>query len=127
MLNSQTGSDNVALGANALYSNTTGSQNVGIGTQAGQRSKGDGNIFIGYKAGVNEVGDNKLYIDNNHAKMFRSFTEISGKVTSVSILKVPESALSIDSKSAKYKWFGIQDNLNSNSPAEKSNLRGFVT
>lgn len=121
LLNSQTGSDNVALGANALYSNTTGSQNVGIGTQAGQRSKGDGNIFIGYKAGVNEVGDNKLYIDNNLQDVPLIYGDFEKGYVGINTQN-PESALSIDSKSTNISGLEFKK-LNSNSPAEKSNLK----
>jgi len=121
LLNSQTGSDNVALGSNALYSNTTGSQNVGIGTQAGQRSKGDGNIFIGYKAGVNEVGDNKLYIDNNLQDVPLIYGDFEKGYLGINTQR-PESALSIDSKTANISGLEFKK-LNSNSPAEKSNLK----
>lgn len=121
LLNSQTGSDNVALGANALYSNITGSQNVGIGTQAGQRSKGDGNIFIGYKAGVNEVGDNKLYIDNNLQDVPLIYGDFEKGYVGINTQN-PESALSIDSKSTNISGLEFRK-LNSNSPAEKSNLK----
>lgn len=121
LLNSQTGSDNVALGANALYSNTTGSQNVGIGTQAGQRSKGDGNIFIGYKAGINEVGDNKLYIDNNSQDVPLIYGDFEKGNVGINT-QSPESALSIDSKTANISGLEFKK-LNSNSPAEKSNLK----
>lgn len=121
LLNSQTGSDNVALGANALYSNTTGSQNIGIGTQAGQRSKGDGNIFIGYKAGINEVGDNKLYIDNNLQDIPLIYGDFEKGYVGINTQN-PESALSIDSKSTNISGLEFKK-LNSNSPAEKSNLK----
>ncbi|MDZ7936012.1 MAG: hypothetical protein U5M51_13815 [Emticicia sp.] len=121
LLSSQTGSDNVALGANALYSNTTGSQNVGIGTQAGQRSKGDGNIFIGYKAGVNEVGNNKLYIDNNLQDVPLIYGDFEKGYVGINTQN-PESSLSIDSKSTNISGLEFKK-LNSNSPAEKSNLK----
>jgi trimeric autotransporter adhesin len=121
LLNSQTGSDNVALGANALYSNTTGSQNIAIGTQAGQRSKGDGNVFIGYKAGINEVGDNKLYIDNNLQDVPLIYGDFGKGYVGINT-QSPESALSIDSKSANISGLEFKK-LNSNSPAEKSNLK----
>ncbi|GGD44764.1 hypothetical protein GCM10011514_05980 [Emticicia aquatilis] len=121
LLNSQTGSDNVAVGANSLYSNLTGSQNVSIGTQAGQRSVGDGNIFIGYKAGVNEVGDNKLYIDNNFQNVALIYGDFEKSRVGINT-QTPESALSIDSKVANISGLEFK-NLNSNSPAGKSNQK----
>jgi trimeric autotransporter adhesin len=121
LLNSQTGSDNVALGANSLYSNMTGSQNVGIGTQAGQRSEGDGNIFIGYKAGSSETGDNKLYIDNSFQDVPLIYGDFEKSRVGINTKK-PESALSIDSKSANISGLEFKQ-LNSDSPAEKSSLK----
>ncbi len=121
LLNSQTGSDNVAVGANSLYSNLTGSQNVSIGTQAGQRSLGDGNIFIGYKAGVNEVGNNKLYIDNNFQDVALIYGDFEKSRVGINTQK-PESALSIDSKVANVSGLEFK-NLNSSSPAGKSNQK----
>ena len=61
-----TGSDNTAIGRNALQSITSGSQNTAIGLGAGStNSQGTGNIFVGYMAGSQETGSNKLYIDNS--------------------------------------------------------------
>ena len=60
------GSDNTAIGRNALQSITSGSQNTAIGLGAGStNSQGTGNIFVGYMAGSQETGSNKLYIDNS--------------------------------------------------------------
>ena len=61
-----TGSDNTAIGRNALQSITSGSQNTAIGLGAGSaNSQGTGNVFVGYMAGSQETGSNKLYIDNS--------------------------------------------------------------
>ena len=61
-----TGSDNTAIGRNALQSITSGDQNTALGLGAGStNSQGTGNIFIGYMAGSQETGSNKLYIDNS--------------------------------------------------------------
>ena len=66
MAASTTGSDNTAIGRNALQSITSGSQNTAIGLGAGStNSQGTGNIFVGYMAGAQETGSNKLYIDNS--------------------------------------------------------------
>lgn len=43
-----------------------GSNNVAIGTAAGELATGSSNVFIGYNAGKNETGANKLYIANSN-------------------------------------------------------------
>ena len=66
MASNTTGSNNTAIGRNALQSITSGSQNTAIGLGAGStNSQGTGNIFVGYMAGSQETGSNKLYIDNS--------------------------------------------------------------
>ena len=58
--------DNVVLGNDALFQNTSGMENVVLGANAGGNNTiGQGNIFIGYEAGFNETGSDKLYIDNS--------------------------------------------------------------
>jgi hypothetical protein len=48
------GENNIAIGGDALKSNTTGDQNIGIGTDAGDTNEtGTGNILIGNTADVN--------------------------------------------------------------------------
>lgn len=60
------GNYNVAIGSESLRSNN-GQYNVGIGTFAGvNNATGNGNVFIGYNAGRNELGSNKLYIANSN-------------------------------------------------------------
>jgi trimeric autotransporter adhesin len=121
LLRSQTGSDNVAVGANSLYTNITGSQNVGVGTQAGLRSVGDGNVFIGYKAGMNEIGNNKLYIDNNFQNVALIYGDFDKARVGINTQN-PGSALSVDSKTVNLSGLEFKQ-LNSDSPAEKSNLK----
>jgi hypothetical protein len=61
-----TGSNNTAIGKNALQIVTSGSQNTALGVGAGSANlQGTGNVFIGYMAGAQETGSNKLYIDNS--------------------------------------------------------------
>jgi len=63
---------NTALGANALYSNTTGSLNVALGYQAGfgslgtnANTTGSNNIFIGYNSvGLSATASNRTWIGN---------------------------------------------------------------
>ncbi|MFA6401710.1 MAG: hypothetical protein WCX31_08810 [Salinivirgaceae bacterium] len=80
-INNKTGAYNVAIGANAGFTNisgnnnvflggfsgysNTGGSNVFIGKSAGYSNTGSNNVFIGYYAGYNETGSNKLYIDNS--------------------------------------------------------------
>ena len=66
MASNNTGSNNTAIGRNALQGITSGSQNTAIGLGAGAaNSLGTGNVFVGYMAGSQETGSNKLYIDNS--------------------------------------------------------------
>ena len=49
----------------ALKNNTSGSNNLALGYQAGYVNEtGSGNI-LGYQAGYGETGSNKLYIGND--------------------------------------------------------------
>ncbi len=60
------GTQNVALGYAASYSNISGSNNVAIGYQAlNDNTAGNSNVAIGYNAGYSETGSNRLYIDNS--------------------------------------------------------------
>ncbi len=63
----QAGSHNIAIGVNALYSNSAGNLNIAIGNFAGSTNNGNANVFLGYSAGQNESGSNKLYIANSNA------------------------------------------------------------
>jgi hypothetical protein len=56
-----TGSANVALGQNSLYS-TDGSNNTSIGFGAGYYNTGSNNVFIGYTAGGRSSGDSGSYL-----------------------------------------------------------------
>ncbi|RYU95512.1 hypothetical protein [Emticicia agri] len=119
--NNQTGSDNVAVGTSALFFNVVGSQNIAIGTQAGQKSVGDGNVFIGNNAGVNEIGNNKLYIENGSPNGPLLYGDFAKGFLGINT-KAPESALSIDSKSANIS--GLQfKNLTNASPASRPNQK----
>lgn len=55
---------NIAIGAAALGTITSGVNNVVIGTASGYSNNGSGNVFIGHNAGQNETGDSKLIIDS---------------------------------------------------------------
>jgi hypothetical protein len=55
---------NTAIGSDAMYNVTTGSNNTCFGYQSGYNlASGASNIFIGYQAGYNETGSNKFYLD----------------------------------------------------------------
>lgn len=59
--------NNTFIGAGAGYSCSTGGTNTAIGFESGYlNSTGTGNVFIGYQSGYNETGSNKLYIDNTN-------------------------------------------------------------
>jgi hypothetical protein len=54
---------NLAIGRRALYSNTKGALNIGIGAQAGQScTTGEGNIFIGRLVDPLLTGSNNIFI-----------------------------------------------------------------
>ena len=54
LYNNTTGSYNVGLGQGALFSNTTASNNTAVGYQAGYSNQtGANNVFVGYSAGYN--------------------------------------------------------------------------
>ena len=53
------------MGFQSGYLNTTGVENVFIGTSAGYSCLGNSNVMIGYRAGYSETSDNKLYIANS--------------------------------------------------------------
>ncbi len=59
-----TGIDNVAVGSEA-GSNASGSYNVFLGKKAGKYATGNNNVFVGNEAGKNETNSNKLYISNS--------------------------------------------------------------
>lgn len=67
LYNSSICSDNTAVGGyGCLLSNTTGSRNTALGSQAGFNNDGSDNILIGYKAGFAWTGvSSKLAIGNN--------------------------------------------------------------
>lgn len=58
---------NVAIGSNALNTNIVGGANVVIGHSAGVANNGSYNIFLGVGSGGNETGSNKLYIESSNA------------------------------------------------------------
>ncbi len=59
-----TGSGNIGVGTDALRRLDSGANNVAIGNDAGHNATGSNNVFIGNGAGYNYTGDNKLYISN---------------------------------------------------------------
>ncbi|MBA4853198.1 hypothetical protein [Emticicia sp. BO119] len=119
--NNQTGSDNVAVGTSALFFNIIGSQNIALGTQAGQKSVGDGNVFIGNNAGINEIGNNKLYIENGGTNGPLIYGDFAKGYLGINT-KAPETALSIDSKSANSSGLQLKQ-LTSASPAGRPNQK----
>ncbi len=58
------GSNNTFIGFNSGRVNSSGVENVFLGSAAGETATGSKNIFIGFEAGKSETGDNKLYINN---------------------------------------------------------------
>ena len=63
-----TGSNNVAIGVSTMILHKNGSNNTAIGNQALRFNEtGSGNIAIGSFAAYNELGSNKLYIENSNS------------------------------------------------------------
>ena len=61
-----TGSNNIAIGSEALKAAVGADQNVCIGSNSGYALvSGDGNVMIGHESGKAETGSNKLYIENS--------------------------------------------------------------
>lgn len=57
---SVSGSQNVAIGANAMYSTAGGSNNIGIGAYAGYGLQtGSENVLIGAGAAIDDIGRNR--------------------------------------------------------------------
>ncbi len=83
-----TGTDNIFIGKNAGIKNTTGSNNIFLGNLTGTNTLAagsSGNIFIGKEAGSTETGNNKLYIHNglsdpNTSLVYGDFSSGSEKV-----------------------------------------------
>ena len=64
------GNYNVGIGGQANYYNESGTKNTIIGYQAGRANAAhnkSGNVFLCYQAGYSELGDNKLYIENSNS------------------------------------------------------------
>src|SRR2546430_13121825 len=59
-----TGGQNVALGTEAGRQNSIGNNNTSIGYLAGYNAQGSGNVFLGSYAGFDETGSNRLYISS---------------------------------------------------------------
>ena len=64
LYNNTIGSKNSAFGDEALYTNISGSYNSAFGFMALYNSTGDDNVALGSEAGYYETGSNKLFIDN---------------------------------------------------------------
>jgi hypothetical protein len=64
LFNNTTGSANTAVGSQALQSNTIGTHNTAIGYRAlFHNSAGNGNTAVGYQAGMfSDTGSNNVYI-----------------------------------------------------------------
>ncbi|MBL0012789.1 MAG: hypothetical protein IPP30_03270 [Flavobacterium sp.] len=58
---------NTAIGFCALRNSITGTNNVAVGYDALRNITGNGNVGIGFQAGRAETGSNKLYIENSSA------------------------------------------------------------
>ncbi|MEM7368123.1 MAG: tail fiber domain-containing protein [Bacteroidota bacterium] len=63
---SVSGQGNTLIGSQSGYSNVNGIGNTFVGNRTGSNSSGSQNVFLGYEAGFYETGDNKLYIANNN-------------------------------------------------------------
>jgi hypothetical protein len=63
---SDTGTNWIAIGLQALGLNVAGSNNLAIGHGAGKINLGSNNLFLGNDAGGLELGSNALYIDNTN-------------------------------------------------------------
>jgi hypothetical protein len=60
-----TGSENVAVGSQALYDMVTGSRNIAIGKNAAANfTNANNNVAIGTYAAQNETTSNNFYLDN---------------------------------------------------------------
>ncbi|MEO7724928.1 MAG: tail fiber domain-containing protein [Chthoniobacterales bacterium] len=65
MLNNTTGDANTAVGMFSLYNNTTGLRNTTIGVESLKRTNGSDNVGVGYEAGMN-IGTGSNNIDIGH-------------------------------------------------------------
>jgi hypothetical protein len=64
------GFGNVAVGANAMTTNNTGTENVAIGASAGYQSDGTNNVFVGRDAGrVALNGNNNTYVGHDAGRL----------------------------------------------------------
>lgn len=73
------GTGNAAIGYNSLALNTAGNENTAIGSLALYGNTGSDNIGLGYQAGRYETGSNALYIHNST----NVSSEASGKTNSI--------------------------------------------
>ncbi|WP_298516513.1 hypothetical protein [uncultured Kordia sp.] len=63
--NNTTGINNVLLGSAALSMSQSSSNVTAVGQGSGVNATGDGHVFLGYQAGSDASGNNKLYIENS--------------------------------------------------------------
>jgi len=83
-----TGASNTAFGKDALYSNVTGRDNLGIGDAAGYNVTGGGNITIGARqAGgsynpVLDITSQNNYLSMGHAGITNAYVKVAWTVTS---------------------------------------------
>src|SRR5690349_24054074 len=85
MLLNDTGSYNVAIGGSALNNSTAGNYNVALGFDALAQARGSNNIGIGANAGnsVKNVGSNNIQIGSSGEKRDDKTIRIGGEGTHV--------------------------------------------
>jgi len=89
---SQSFSNTVAVGYEALTVLTTGGNNTAIGYQSGYSiTTGQQNVMLGYKAGYNETGSNKLYIANSDTTTPLIYGEFNNEILNVNGKLKPNS------------------------------------
>jgi len=83
-----TGNDNIYIGKSAAENQTTGSNNVIIGNEAGKGVGAyavSGQVLIGYQSGFNETNPNRLYIANSSTTTPLIYGQFSGAGAGVTI------------------------------------------
>lgn len=108
-----TGSSNVAIGYRSLYNNEVGTLNVAVGKDAGFSTTGSKNVFLGHRAGYNETGSDKLYIDNSTTSTPLIYGDFSSNQLTVNGLFIsdgnirPKTSNTYNCGSSTYKWKAV--------------------
>jgi hypothetical protein len=101
---------NVAIGAESLYSVTSGVDNVVLGHGAGYSlTTGSDNIFIGYQAGYNETGSNKLYIANSNTATPLIYGDFSTKAIVINQADGATAFFKLAGATGKLRMYGYYD------------------